>query len=172
MSKDRKKTAKVKKSATPARVTAKKSAKKIRKATSGPYLEIRHQLAKMKEDLLTQILKTAKKERYSLKREVGDLYDQAYSDRERELTLMLGDIESQKLKEINDALFRIDRGEYGACENCTSTIPTARLRIMPFARMCVTCQSGLENEMGEQRRREVIESATHASRAKIDEEEA
>ena len=35
---------------------------------------------------------------------------------------------------------KIDEGTYGTCEGCGSPIPPARLRLLPFAELCVTCQ--------------------------------
>jgi DnaK suppressor protein len=46
------------------------------------------------------------------------------------------------VEEIDDALRKIDRKFYGACERCYQPIPKARLRALPFARLCVACKSG------------------------------
>lgn len=49
--------------------------------------------------------------------------------------------ETQSVLESIDAAFvRIDQKTYGACENCGSSIPVARLEVLPFARYCVRCQ--------------------------------
>ena len=52
----------------------------------------------------------------------------------------IGDRERKKLQLIEDALHRIDTGEYGECEECGGEIVTGRLDAMPFTRLCVTCQ--------------------------------
>ena len=44
-----------------------------------------------------------------------------------------------RLKEINDTLAKIDAGEYGVCEKCSSPIDIKRLKVMPVARVCVNC---------------------------------
>ena len=36
----------------------------------------------------------------------------------------------------------IETKMYGACENCGQPIPKARLRALPYARLCVSCKSG------------------------------
>ena len=36
----------------------------------------------------------------------------------------------------------IETKMYGACENCGQPIPKARLRALPYARLCVACKSG------------------------------
>lgn len=45
------------------------------------------------------------------------------------------------LRSIDDALDRFERGTYGICRGCGDEIPTERLRAMPFATLCVDCQT-------------------------------
>jgi DnaK suppressor protein len=51
---------------------------------------------------------------------------------------------SERLREVDQALKRLDCGEYGFCEDCGAPVPTARLRANPLARMCLPCQERLE----------------------------
>lgn len=64
-----------------------------------------------------------------------------------EKSLSFGRMESQtgELKEIKDALERIQDGSFGSCENCQGKIPKERLKAISYARLCVTCQ-GKEEE--------------------------
>lgn len=41
--------------------------------------------------------------------------------------------------EIEAALARLARGEYGVCEGCGKPIPEARLAVRPMAATCVGC---------------------------------
>lgn len=68
------------------------------------------------------------------------------NDRDR----MLGLLETgeRELVEIEEALDRLRKGTYGECEHCRKSIPKARLRALPFARLCVRCQEQLEVEGG------------------------
>ena len=43
---------------------------------------------------------------------------------------------------IDMALRTIETKMYGACESCGHPIPKARLRALPYARLCVSCKSG------------------------------
>jgi DnaK suppressor protein len=43
------------------------------------------------------------------------------------------------LQEIEGALQRIKSGEYGLCGSCGKPIPDARLKALPYARVCVGC---------------------------------
>ncbi|MFG2576309.1 TraR/DksA family transcriptional regulator [Streptomyces sp. NPDC048481] len=45
----------------------------------------------------------------------------------------------QHLEELDRALERLERGEYGQCEVCGKTIPPERLEIRPAATTCVRC---------------------------------
>jgi DnaK suppressor protein len=61
-------------------------------------------------------------------------------DRERDLALSAQ--ASLAVEEIDDALERVKDKSYGACERCQQPIPKARLRALPYARLCVACKSG------------------------------
>ncbi|HAM02889.1 MAG TPA: hypothetical protein DCQ30_11800 [Acidimicrobiaceae bacterium] len=61
-------------------------------------------------------------------------------DRERDLTLSAQALAA--IDEIDVALAAIDDKTYGTCENCGQPIPKARLRALPYARLCVACKSG------------------------------
>ena len=84
----------------------------------------------------------------ALEREPGDVqFDEESGeggtvtvDRERNLALSAQAVLA--VEEIDDALRKIERKTYGACERCFQPIPKARLRALPFARLCVACKSG------------------------------
>jgi DnaK suppressor protein len=78
--------------------------------------------------------------------EGGDVCDIASSDRERELTLRLSERGREKLREIEEALERIEDGSFGTCEQCEAKIPKGRLKVMPFSTTCVACKSKQEKQ--------------------------
>jgi len=43
------------------------------------------------------------------------------------------------LRKVEHALDRIEQGGYGTCELCGATIPEARLEVLPYATLCVSC---------------------------------
>jgi RNA polymerase-binding transcription factor len=59
---------------------------------------------------------------------------------EREKAFLFASAEGRLLMEINEALRRVYRGEYGVCENCGQPIARARLEAMPYARLCLSCK--------------------------------
>ncbi|HIJ82553.1 MAG TPA: TraR/DksA family transcriptional regulator [Desulfuromonadales bacterium] len=111
-------------------------------------------LTSIKEDALREISRTVKNgtDAASILEPGGDIYDQASSERDRELGLLLGDREREKLHNIEEALLRINDGDYGICEECDEDIPRGRLKAMPFTRHCVKCKSDLEKQQAQTRR--------------------
>lgn len=103
-------------------------------------------LLQMRRELLGEINKAVQTESEPGRFEIGDAYDQASRERERDLGLMLSERDQRKLTEIDDALRRIEEGTYGICEECGSEIGSGRLKVMPFARVCVDCKGKIERE--------------------------
>ena len=66
---------------------------------------------------------------------------------ERELELTTLSIVEGELKEIDDALRRLDHGSYGICEECGKPIDEARLKAVPWARYCVVDQARIEQAL-------------------------
>ena len=66
---------------------------------------------------------------------------------ERELELTTLTILEGELKDIDDALGRLDHGTYGICEECGKLIDEARLEAVPWARYCVVDQARIEQAL-------------------------
>ncbi len=124
-----------------------------KEATRDPIGEMREILLNMRKSLLGEIRDNVKEESDYLKAPAtGDIYDLASSERERELALLLGDRDREKLAEIDEALRRIEDGSYGYCEECGEKIGIGRLKAMPFTQLCVECKSKLEKQVGARKR--------------------
>ena len=125
---------------------AKKGTKKrqTKKSRTGWRNEIKEMLLLMRKELLQDVSQSMRSESDHLKHDIGDFYDHASSDRDRELALMLADREREKLTLVDDALKRIDLGTYGICEECGEEIDKERLVIMLFTKLCLSCQEDLE----------------------------
>lgn len=65
---------------------------------------------------------------------------------ERETALRVYRNESEELREIDEALKRIEDGSYGTCQGTGNPIPKKRLEAFPTARYCVEYQAELEKE--------------------------
>ena len=57
----------------------------------------------------------------------------------QDIALSLADGERDLLRDVEDALIRIEEGVYGFCEAGGETIGKTRLAAMPWARYCVDC---------------------------------
>lgn len=105
---------------------------------------IKKMLLLMRKELLQEVSQSMRSESDHLKHDIGDFYDHASNDRDRELALMLADREREKLALVDDALKRIDSGTYGICESCDDGIDKERLSAMLFTKLCLSCQEDLE----------------------------
>jgi DnaK suppressor protein len=70
----------------------------------------------------------------------GDVADHASSDYESELFGALLEKQAGSLEDVERALTKIDRGDYGVCECCQEAIAMKRLKAVPWARHCLECQ--------------------------------
>ena len=108
--------------------------------------DVKRMLLQMRKELLLEVTQTMRAESDHLKFDIGDFYDHASTDRDRELALMLADREREKLTHVDDALKRIESGTYGICESCEEEIDRERLAAMPFTKLCLSCQEDLERQ--------------------------
>jgi len=74
-----------------------------------------------------------------------DEIDQANELIEKEMGFLMSSNMINNLKEVEEALGRIDKKEYGKCQHCGAEIAAKRLDVLPFARFCVPCQENLES---------------------------
>jgi DnaK suppressor protein len=59
---------------------------------------------------------------------------------EREKTFLFASREGKFLNYLEDALKRIEKGEYGRCLDCGKLIEKERLEAVPHAQLCVKCK--------------------------------
>ena len=78
--------------------------------------------------------------------ESGDEVDVASDVVDGSLLESLGAQDSNRLQMINNALDRIKQGTYGRCLVCKEEIPEERLEAIPYAFMCINCQSRNERQ--------------------------
>jgi DnaK suppressor protein len=124
------------------------------KRTKAPVLDkfILEQVALLEEErqVYTEQAESLKAEADQLAQEMepGDIqFDEESGegatmniDRERDLALSAQ--ARAAVEEIDHAMAKIRMGTYGTCENCGRPIPKARLKALPYARLCVACKSG------------------------------
>lgn len=79
--------------------------------------------------------------------------DQAQLSHDEFVSLHLNTLDYVQLRLIEEALDRLQSGDYGVCLACEEPIPDKRLRALPWARYCVTCQE----EAGAMQERGILE---------------
>lgn len=66
--------------------------------------------------------------------------DSAQSTAERNKALAVIERLRENLGDVDNALGKIERGAYGACERCGNPIGDERLEALPYARLCMSCK--------------------------------
>lgn len=77
--------------------------------------------------------------------EIGDEADVASQTFEREMMYEVANGERIILDDIEAALRKIEKDDFGNCESCHNKISAVRLNAMPWARYCIACQSRAES---------------------------
>jgi DnaK suppressor protein len=83
--------------------------------------------------------------------EVLDAVESSEADIQEDIEFALIQMKSETLNKINDALLRLEQGDYGNCFDCGEEIAEKRLRALPFAVRCKDCEEA--REIAEQRER-------------------
>ncbi len=91
---------------------------------------------------------------------------------EQEFALGLMDSERKLLREIDDALIRIEQGTYGICEGTNKPIPKARLEANPWARYCVEYARMLEQGLEKEREESVSEPQEYEGRGDSEQDDS
>jgi DnaK suppressor protein len=102
-------------------------------------ISLRHRLLQEGSHLEEEGLKALEQEV-----SVDHMADFGSDSSEQETTLQLIESNSLSMRDVDDALKRIEAGTYGLCEDCEQLIPAARLAVLPHARFCIGCQSKRE----------------------------
>ncbi len=70
--------------------------------------------------------------------------DSASETYERTKSFAIEENFKEILERIDGALRKIDDGTYGRCDRCGEMIKLERLRAIPYATFCISCQEKLE----------------------------
>lgn len=109
-------------------------------------LIIKKKLVKQRQDLLTEAEHTLTSKISSEKESFPDPTDQAVAELDNNFVLRLRGREQKLLKKIEEAIARIDSGEYGVCESCGEQISLKRLEARPVTTLCIECKTRQEEE--------------------------
>ena len=93
--------------------------------------------------------------------EVFDAVESSESDIQDDIEFALIQMKSETLNKINDALMRLEQGDYGNCFECGDEIAEKRLRALPFAVRCKDCEEA--REVAEKRERQMANRRSASS---------
>jgi DnaK suppressor protein len=96
----------------------------------------RRKLEEQREALNALIAEAMARAREPVEGGFGEVGDEPVRDLVVDTALEVGERRTREREEIDDALQRIERGEYGLCEACGRPIELERLEVMPMARLC------------------------------------
>ena len=82
---------------------------------------------------------------------VKDAEEQSVDDFVQEMDFALMSMKAESLIKIDEAIKRLESGVYGVCAECETEIAEARLKALPFATNCVSCQEREETQAAELR---------------------
>jgi DnaK suppressor protein len=137
--------------------------KVIQKAAAEPtmsgtrYAELKHMLDERRKEIQAEVKGKMRGVREEgtwggKMNEVLDAVESSEADIQEDLEFALIQMKSETLNKINDALNRLDHGDYGNCFDCGEEIAEKRLRALPFAVRCKDCEE--HREIAEQRERQ------------------
>ena len=106
--------------------------------------QFRSQLKSIRFELLGDVKKSNQHVKESETGQIADISDHAARTYNWQLEGELGEQEWQTLNQVDLAIEKIAKGEYGVCTQCEDSIPEARLEVVPFTEFCTQCLSEME----------------------------
>jgi len=108
--------------------------------------QLKIKLIKMKEEILNGSYLTSNEDLHVTSEDLPDEADLASNVINQQVSFNMRHRELNKLRQIDEALHRMENGTYGECEDCGETIGFKRLQNQPFASLCITHAEEAERE--------------------------
>lgn len=105
---------------------------------------LRNDFMKLREVIRQELLNSDNEQYNELAGQVHDVVDESIADLLVDVNLAVIDQHVREVEDIEAALIRVSRGEYGSCIDCGDTIPYERLQVYPVAKRCRICQTRYE----------------------------
>jgi DnaK suppressor protein len=108
------------------------------------FSQVKKDLLRVRQELIKDV-----QDSYETARELGqdgvpDIGDMSSVTYSRDVLFNLSENQRQKIRDIDAALERIDKGEYGICMSCNEEISQRRMEVRPFSRYCIDCKTDIE----------------------------
>jgi len=109
--------------------------------------QLKESLLAREQELLADIVRFENEARESRAAEVEDPIDQVTSSENKAVSIQESTLVAQVLKQVRDAVRRIDDGSYGKCIDCGRPIEPARLQAVPWTPYCLADQKKHDKAM-------------------------
>jgi DnaK suppressor protein len=119
----------------------------LRKMNKKEKDDFRRLLAAKKETIIRKLTDTITESKEMESNVAQDLVDKAETSYTKEFLLSLSDGEREQLLLIDEALKRLEHGEFGVCQLCQKEIGGKRLLAIPWTPYCIDCQEKAEEEL-------------------------
>jgi DnaK suppressor protein len=94
---------------------------------------------------------------------VADPADMTQESAERDLAVQILERESALARRVRSAIDRIKAGSYGICMECEEEIAPKRLKAIPWAELCISCQERADELASEEEHIPAFEHRTEAA---------
>jgi DnaK suppressor protein len=95
--------------------------------------------------------------------QVADPVDMTQEALARDIAVQILDRESMLVRRLRSAIERIDDGSYGLCLECEERISSKRLKAIPWAELCISCQESADASAFPRQGRSAFEDLTEAA---------
>jgi len=115
--------------------------------TCDRQVELRRLLEERRMGIITDLRERVKDTNEAWTSALGNVVDSAESAEtsiQDDLHFALLQMQTETLDRIDEALSRLDAGQYGLCVDCGDEISERRLQALPFARRCTGCEQAGE----------------------------
>jgi DnaK suppressor protein len=113
--------------------------------------DLKEILTERRRDLEDAVQRRIRDERSDRSNDVRDDVEVSDAGRQGDITFAVLQMRGETLRRVEEALGRLETGEYGRCAACEEEIAERRLRAMPFAVRCQACEEKVEQEAGDAR---------------------
>lgn len=105
---------------------------------------LQERMNSLREEVRQELLKSDDEHFVDLAGQVYDLEESSVADLLVDLNLAMLDQHIDEIRDIDAAMIRIMKGEYGICIDCGCETEFSRLRVVPTAKRCQSCQTAYE----------------------------
>jgi DnaK suppressor protein len=95
--------------------------------------------------------------------QLADPIDMTKEAVDRDIAVQILDRETALIRRLRSAIDRIDDGSYGICLECEEEIARKRLKAIPWAELCISCQERVDVSKPLRQGRAIFEDLTKAA---------